>query len=110
MAPASSAVYASGFLIDRFSPQRIQTFVLLLSAIGVLILAFAGTSPVALVGAAILGVGLGSEADVAPYLLAHYFGPTALLGSLRLDLDSLRDRWRNRPHGNRALVRSGWLL
>jgi predicted MFS family arabinose efflux permease len=63
-----------GFLIDRFSPQRIQTFVLLLSAIGVLILAFAGTSPVALVGAAILGVGLGSEADVAPYLLAHYFG------------------------------------
>jgi predicted MFS family arabinose efflux permease len=63
-----------GFLIDRFSPQRIQTFVLLLSAIGTLILAFAGTSPVALIGAAILGVGLGSEADVAPYLLAHYFG------------------------------------
>jgi MFS family permease len=27
-----------------------------------------------MVGAAILGVGLGSEADVAPYLLAHYFG------------------------------------
>src|SRR5580658_7821283 len=63
-----------GFLIDRFSPQRIQTFVLLLAAVGTLILAFAGTSPVALVGAAILGVGLGSEADVAPYLLAHYFG------------------------------------
>jgi predicted MFS family arabinose efflux permease len=63
-----------GFLIDRFSPQRIQTFVLLLSAVGTLILAFAGTSPVALIGAAILGVGLGSEADVAPYLLAHYFG------------------------------------
>ena len=63
-----------GFLIDRFSPQRIQTFVLLLSAIGALILAFAGATPVALLGAAILGVGLGSEADVAPYLLAHYFG------------------------------------
>lgn len=63
-----------GFLIDRFSPQRIQTFVLLLSAIGTLMLAFAGTSFVALIGAAILGVGLGSEADVAPYLLAHYFG------------------------------------
>jgi predicted MFS family arabinose efflux permease len=63
-----------GFLIDRFSPQRIQTFVLLLSAVGSLVLAFAGTSPVALIGAAILGVGLGSEADVAPYLLAHYFG------------------------------------
>jgi predicted MFS family arabinose efflux permease len=63
-----------GFLIDRFSPQRIQTFVLLLSAMGALILAYAGTSPVALIGAAILGAGLGSEANVAPYLLAHYFG------------------------------------
>ena len=63
-----------GFLIDRFSPQRIQTFVLLMAASGTLILAFAGTSPLALVGAAILGIGLGSEADVAPYLLAHYFG------------------------------------
>ncbi|WP_114210730.1 MFS transporter [Acidisarcina polymorpha] len=63
-----------GFLIDRFSPQRIQTFVLLLSAVGALVLAFAHTSPVVLIGAAVLGVGLGSEADVAPYLLAHYFG------------------------------------
>ena len=63
-----------GFLIDRFSPQRIQTLVLLLSAVGTLILAFAGNPSVALIGAAILGVGLGSEADVAPYLLAHYFG------------------------------------
>lgn len=63
-----------GFLIDRFSAQRIQTFVLLLSAVGALVLAFAHTSPVVLIGAAVLGVGLGSEADVSPYLLAHYFG------------------------------------
>jgi predicted MFS family arabinose efflux permease len=63
-----------GFLIDRFSPQRIQTLILLLAAFGTLILAFASTSPVALFGAALLGIGLGSEADVAPYLLAHYFG------------------------------------
>jgi predicted MFS family arabinose efflux permease len=63
-----------GFLIDRFSPQRIQTFILLLSAVGTLILAFAGTSLIALLGATLLGIGLGSEADVAPYLLASYFG------------------------------------
>jgi predicted MFS family arabinose efflux permease len=63
-----------GFLIDRISPQRMQTFVLILAASGTLVLAFAGTSAVALVGAALLGVGLGSEADVAPYLLARYFG------------------------------------
>src|SRR5271154_7508774 len=63
-----------GFLIDRFSPQRIQTFVLLLSAMGALLLAYAHTSPMVLIGAAVLGVGLGSEADVAPYLVARYFG------------------------------------
>src|ERR1700733_3362419 len=63
-----------GFLIDRFSPQRIQTMILVLAALGTLVLAFAGSPAVALCGAALLGVGLGSEADVLPYLLAHYFG------------------------------------
>jgi predicted MFS family arabinose efflux permease len=63
-----------GFLIDRLSPQRIQTCVLLLAAAGTLVLALAGSSGVALVGAALLGIGLGSEADVGPYLLARYFG------------------------------------
>jgi predicted MFS family arabinose efflux permease len=63
-----------GLLIDRFSPQRIQTFILMLSAMGTLTMAFAATSQMALFGAALLGIGLGSEADVAPYLLAHYFG------------------------------------
>jgi len=63
-----------GLLIDRFSPQRIQTFILMLSALGTFILAFAGSTVVALLGAALLGIGLGSEADVAPYLLARYFG------------------------------------
>jgi len=63
-----------GLAIDRVSPQRMQTVVLLLAAVGTLILAFAGTGWMALLGAAILGVGLGSEADVGPYLLARYFG------------------------------------
>jgi predicted MFS family arabinose efflux permease len=63
-----------GFAIDRVSPERIQTFVLVLASAGTLILAFAGTGPMALLGAAVLGIGLGSEADVGPYLLARYFG------------------------------------
>ncbi|HEV2134894.1 MAG TPA: MFS transporter [Terracidiphilus sp.] len=63
-----------GFAIDRVSPERIQSFVLALAAAGTLILAFAGGAWAALLGAAILGVGLGSEADVGPYLLARYFG------------------------------------
>jgi predicted MFS family arabinose efflux permease len=64
----------TGFLIDRLPAQRIQTLILLLSAAGTFILAIAGTSVFALLGAALLGIGLGSEADVAPYLLARYFG------------------------------------
>jgi predicted MFS family arabinose efflux permease len=64
----------TGFLIDRFPARRIQTAILLVSATGTFILAFSGTSVMALVGAALLGIGLGSEADVAPYLLARYFG------------------------------------
>jgi predicted MFS family arabinose efflux permease len=64
----------TGFLIDRLPAQRIQTGILLISSAGTLILAFSGTSAMALVGAALLGIGLGSEADVAPYLLARYFG------------------------------------
>lgn len=63
-----------GLLIDRFSPQRIQTVVLTLAAIGTLILALASTPHTAFAGAALLGIGLGSEADVAPYLLARYLG------------------------------------
>ncbi len=63
-----------GFLIDRFSPQSIQTIILVLAALGTLVLAFAASPPAALAGAALLGIGLGSEADVLPYLLANYFG------------------------------------
>jgi predicted MFS family arabinose efflux permease len=63
-----------GFAIDRVSPERIQSLVLALAAAGTLILAFAGSTWAGLSGAAILGVGLGSEADVTPYLLARYFG------------------------------------
>jgi predicted MFS family arabinose efflux permease len=63
-----------GLLIDRLSPQRIQTVVLVFAAAGSLILALTSTTVVALIGAALLGIGLGSEADVGPYLLAHYFG------------------------------------
>ncbi len=63
-----------GFLIDRFSPQRIQTIILAIAACGTLVLAYASTPAVALPGAALLGIGLGSEADVLPYLMANYFG------------------------------------
>jgi len=63
-----------GLLLDRLSPRRIRTCLLLLSATGSLVLALAGSPGVALMGAALIGIGFGSEADVGPYLLARYFG------------------------------------
>lgn len=63
-----------GLILDRFSPQRIQTMILLTSAVGIALLAYASSPAMALTGAALFGIGLGSEADVAPYLLARYFG------------------------------------
>ncbi len=63
-----------GLLIDRLSPQRIQTGVLLISALGSLTLVLASSPAIALLGAALLGIGLGSETDVGPYLMARYFG------------------------------------
>lgn len=65
---------AVGLFLDRFSAQRIQTILLLIAATGIGLLAYANTPLMALTGAALLGIGLGSEADVAPYLLARYFG------------------------------------
>lgn len=65
---------AVGLFLDRFPAQRIQTVILGISVIGILLLAYAATPVTALSGAALLGIGLGSEADVAPYLLAQYFG------------------------------------
>ena len=65
---------AVGYFLDRFSAQRIQTIILLISASGIALLAYAATPATALAGAALLGIGFGSEADVAPYLLAQYFG------------------------------------
>jgi predicted MFS family arabinose efflux permease len=63
-----------GHFLDRFSAQRIQTAILLISAMGIALLAYASTPTTALAGGALLGIGFGSEADVAPYLLAQYFG------------------------------------
>jgi MFS family permease len=47
---------------------------LAISAIGTFALTTTASSAVALAGTALLGYGLGSEADVVPYLIARYFG------------------------------------
>jgi hypothetical protein len=47
---------------------------LTVASVGILTLTTAAIATSALVGTALLGYGLGSEADIVPYLIARYFG------------------------------------
>ena len=64
----------TGLLLDRFFAPYIAALMLAISGLGILMLTNAATALVALTGTALMGYGLGSEADVVPYLIARYFG------------------------------------
>lgn len=64
----------TGSLLDRFFGPWISFGLLVLAAGGILLLASAGTAAEAFCAAGMIGLGLGGEADVTPYLLTRYFG------------------------------------
>lgn len=64
----------TGILLDRYFAPYIAMLMLGIAGIGIFVLTAAATSPLALMGTALLGYGLGSEADVVPYMIARYFG------------------------------------
>jgi len=64
----------TGFLLDRFFGPRIGLGMLAACAVGVLLLSTVTAAGWALVAAALIGIGLGAEADLTPYLLTRYFG------------------------------------
>lgn len=64
----------TGVLLDRYFAPYIAALMLAISGLGILALTTAATAPIALTGTALMGFGLGSEADVVPYLIARYFG------------------------------------
>lgn len=80
----------TGFLLDRFPAHLIGAAAFLLPIITALLLLFAGGNPVAqMVGAAALGLTVGSEVDVVAYLAAKHFGLKnfgALYGALVMAL------------------------
>ncbi|MBL8212350.1 MAG: MFS transporter [Bryobacterales bacterium] len=64
----------TGLLLDRYFGPKVS-FVLLLGVTAGLYLLSQATGPAAaLVATALIGLGLGGEADVTPYLLTRYFG------------------------------------
>jgi MFS family permease len=64
----------TGLLLDRYFAPYVAMFMLGISSVGIFIFTTASTMGISLAASAILGYGLGSEADVVPYLIARYFG------------------------------------
>jgi MFS family permease len=64
----------TGLLLDRFFGSRVAGIFFAIAAIGVAILSQAHEITTAFFGAALIGLGMGAEADVMPYLISRYFG------------------------------------
>jgi MFS family permease len=64
----------TGLLLDRFFGSRVAGIFFGIAAIGVAILSQAHEIATAFLGAALIGLGMGAEADVMPYLISRYFG------------------------------------
>jgi len=63
-----------GGLLDRFFAPYVSIAITLLTALGIFLLARAGSFPAGCLAASLIGIGAGGEAATTPYLLARYFG------------------------------------
>ena len=66
--------FITGWLVDRFFAPRVAFALLAGAALGVYILSNAHSLAAGIAGAMLIGLGMGCEADVTPYLLSRYFG------------------------------------
>jgi MFS family permease len=64
----------TGHLLDRWFAPRVSMIMLLLCCGSLILLAHSHSAAMGIASAALLGFGLGSEADVTPYLIARYCG------------------------------------
>ncbi|MBV8894961.1 MAG: MFS transporter [Acidobacteriaceae bacterium] len=64
----------TGWLLDRYFAPRVAVCLLAFAALGTYLLAIARSGALGYLGAALIGVGMGGEADITPYLLSRYFG------------------------------------
>jgi MFS family permease len=63
----------TGYLLDRIFAARIASIVFAASASGIALLLL-GNGPTAFAGAFLVGLGLGAEVDLIPYMTSRYFG------------------------------------
>jgi MFS family permease len=64
----------TGWLLDRFFAPRVGFCLLSVAAFGTYLLAGADSLTFGLIAAALIGFGMGAEADVTPYILSRYLG------------------------------------
>lgn len=64
----------TGHLLDRYFAPRVSMVLLVMCSGSILLLAHTHSAGMGIFAAAVLGFGLGSEADVTPYLIARYCG------------------------------------
>jgi MFS family permease len=66
--------FVAGHLLDRFHAPRVAACLLGAAAFGAFLLAGAHSAVWGIVASVLIGIGMGGEADVTPYLLSRYFG------------------------------------
>jgi len=64
----------TGYLLDRLPPRLVATSYFMAVVLGLLAALGSSDERLALLFAAMLGVGFGAESDLMPYLTARYFG------------------------------------
>ena len=64
----------TGWLLDRFFAPRVAMLLLMIAALGALLLSGARSMSVGVLASSLIGLAMGGEADITPYLLAKYFG------------------------------------
>jgi cyanate permease len=66
--------FLTGWLLDRFFAPRVSLVLLSTAAAGVLLPSGTHSLATAMLASILIGLGMGAEADVTPYLLSRYFG------------------------------------
>ncbi len=68
-----SARLLVGYLLDRFYAPAIGSIIFALCAVGVFLMITSSQTGLLFVGAVLIGLGLGSEGDLAAYMVSRYF-------------------------------------
>ena len=64
----------TGWMLDRFFAARVSFGLLSAAALGTFLLSGADSLAMGVLAAVLIGLGMGGEADVTPYLISRYFG------------------------------------